>query len=464
MARGSGVFRVGEGEEARLTPEGPTAAEIHSRGYLPFRVHASEVYRLRPAFPGTAVVIDDRAFEVVAEVEVAEDAVVYRLVPWPDSQVVRDRVVYGPRLVRAAQAERRRVAQRRRYRPFRFLLYPLVGLLPEAPQERLCDRLGLYSVTATLVSGLGEGLSVLALIWLSTQVAGPWRARLLGLAVPAVFLLVLPGLGRAFGALAFRETAGSALVILAWEATRALGRRFERPDDTVVPLTRQAFWARLALPDRVATEADGSILVRGLLPHLSWKAGTRLRAGEDYWLVTPLPPALERGRLVYSHQLTPLEEPVTERTPTPVPPTAYAQEVLAQVHREWDDLMGAGFSWLVSLLPTAVQKRAVERLGGPPAILRSTIVSALVAMALALYILQFLPRSPAADPLAPWFGALALALLVDGGVRLYRASQGGYAPSVLALVLPCDSLRPERLAYHAHRDAERRALGALQRS
>jgi hypothetical protein len=55
--------------------------------------------------------------------------------------------------------------------------------------------------------------------------------------------------------------------------------------------------------------------------------------------------------------------------------------------------------------------------------------------------------------------ALAAAALVgDGLARVRAARRGRYAPSLLRLVLPSDPLRPERIAYHAHRDAERRVL------
>ena len=86
--------------------------------------------------------------------ELPEDhLVVYRLRAWPESEVIRDRVVYGPAFVEAAEADRERARFRDRARPWRFLLYPVVGLLPEEEQGRFCDRLGLYAVTATLVSG-----------------------------------------------------------------------------------------------------------------------------------------------------------------------------------------------------------------------------------------------------------------------------------------------------------------------
>jgi hypothetical protein len=54
--------------------------------------------------------------------------------------------------------------------------------------------------------------------------------------------------------------------------------------------------------------------------------------------------------------------------------------------------------------------------------------------------------------------ALALLTLVDCGARAAASRRGRYAPSLLRFLVPADLLRPERVAYHAHRDAERRAL------
>jgi hypothetical protein len=43
-------------------------------------------------------------------------------------------------------------------------------------------------------------------------------------------------------------------------------------------------------------------------------------------------------------------------------------------------------------------------------------------------------------------------------VRVALARAGRYAPSLWRAVLPGDTLRPERVAYRAHREAERRTL------
>jgi hypothetical protein len=133
------------------------------------------------------------------------------------------------------------------------------------------------------------------------------------------------------------------------------------------------------------------------------------------------------------------------------------------VRREWDD-WNAGFAWVTSLLPVELQARAFEHRGGPAAARRPVHWTAGFAIAASLFILSLLPSSPAGDPVAPLLGLLAVALLLDGGLRLRAAWNGRYAPSLLRFLIPTDILRPERVAYHAHRDAERRALQGLDPS
>lgn len=461
-----GRFRVRDGEEARLTPGAAAAAEVWSRGFLPLRMRSEGGYARRPAFPGTAVVLGERTYEVLTETELPEDGlVVYRMRPWPDGEVARDRVVYGPAFVRAAEAEREEARVRARARPWRVLLYPLVGLLPEEAQVRACDRLGLYAVTATLVSGLVESFGVMLALFVLRRISEPGLAILFVVFLPGLVLLVLPGLGRAFGAAFLRETGGSAPVCLAFEVLRTLGAAREARDRSFVPLTRPAFWERLGRPDAVEESPDGSFLFRGLLPHLTWGGSRRLAAGRDYLSVLLQPPVLDRGRLVYEYRLLPLGEPPGPGEPPPTPParTAYADEVLNGVHREWDGFNGA-FGWLTSMLSSDVQARAFAHRGGPAAARRAAMASAGACGVVALYLLSFLPGGPAADPLAPFVAFVSGALILDAARRILAARRGRYAPSLFRFALPSDSLPPERRAYHAHRDAERDALGVLGRS
>jgi len=460
----TGRFSVAEGEEARLTPGAAADAEVWSRGFLPLRARSEGSYRLRPAFPGTAVVLGSQTYEVTSETELPEDGlVVYRLRVWPEGEVVRDRVVYGAAFVRAAESERQRARGREQARPFRFLLYPIVGLLPEEQQVHLCDRFGLYAVTASLASGLVEGLLVLLLPVLLAR-GGPAHAIGAVTTSPAFALLALPAFGRAFSAFFLRETGGSWPVVVAYEALRALGVRFSRHDRTIVPLTRTAFWERLARPDDVTSEPDGSLVYRGLLPHLSWGGARNLEAGGDYWQATPEPAVFDHGRLVHAYRLVPLGDPRGPGEPPPVAPqpAAYAEEVMDGVRREWDEL-NHGFAWLTSLMPEELQARAFDHRGGPPAARRATLWTAGAGALAAAYVLSFLRGTPG-DPVSPVLGAIALLLLIDGAQRFAASRRGRYAPSLLRLVIPSDVLRPERVAYHAHRDKERLILAERRSS
>jgi len=454
-------WRVSDGEEAHLVPGPPPAAEIRSSGALPLRARRPALHHARPAFPGTAVVLGEAVFEVVGEDE-TDGAVLYRLRPWPDGEVFRDRVVYGPAFVRSVEAGRQNERRHARVRPWRFLLYPLVGMLPEELQERLSDRLGIYSVTATLVSGLVESFLVLALLALFGAVADRGRSVALLLAAPGLILLVLPGLGRAFGAFFLRETGGSPVVIAAVDVLQALGALRERARDDFSPLTRSEFWRRLAEPDALLPSPDGSVLLRSRLPHLGWDRARRLEAGHDYWQVEPQPPERQGRRFAYSYRLRPLGDPPEPGAPGPAPPapTAYADEVMGGVRCEWDAL-NSGFAWLTSMLDAELQSRAFSHRGGPAAVRRATIATAVAGALLAIYLLSFLPGPPG-DPLAPVVALASLLLLLDAGRRLRATWAGRYAPSLLRAVLPSQVLRPERLAYHAHRDAERRlrSIGA----
>jgi hypothetical protein len=116
---------------------------------------------------------------------------------------------------------------------------------------------------------------------------------------------------------------------------------------------------------------------------------------------------------------------------------------------------------LTSLLAADVQARAFAHHGGAPAARRPTLATAAAGAALGGYLLHFLPGPPG-DPLAPAIAVLGLLLLADGAQRFRAARAGRYAPSLLRFLLPSNVLRPERLAFQAHRDAEQDALGVLR--
>jgi hypothetical protein len=58
---------------------------------------------------------------------------------------------------------------------------------------------------------------------------------------------------------------------------------------------------------------------------------------------------------------------------------------------------------------------------------------------------------------------LSAGLVFDAARRIRATRRGRYAPSLFRFLLPSDPLRPERAAYHAHRDADRDALAFADR-
>jgi hypothetical protein len=276
--------------------------------------------------------------------------------------------------------------------------------------------------------------------------------------LPMLFGLVFPGAGRVLFAAIFKEIAGWWVLVLAERWGMGRGGRPRRLDTSVLPITRDAFWARLAQADRQQTEEDGTLLVTSTLAHLTWSGGRRLQSPSgDWWLAGNLPPRVEAGRLVYRYSLTPLLDPEAggERGPEAPSARAYQDEVAEQIAREWDDLLIAG-AWFVSLLPAPVQQRAFAPRGGAALVAGKAKLTAGLEIAFGVYMivsgLLWVGLSP--------MDLVSLGFVIEGGLRLGQASRREYAPSVLGLAF-ADLLRPERVAYHLHRDAERETLASL---
>jgi len=438
-------WRIDDGEEARLTPEGPTAASIASRGPFPFlRARSPGQPPLRPAFPGSCVSLADGDFEVV-EAREQDGGALYLLEPWPAGHVRRDRFAYGPGLVRRARALREAEERARRARRFSLVLLPLLGSLPEPLQRTQAERLGFDPPRATQASALVELTAGLLLAFTAGSVG------------PAA-LLIAPGALRLLAASVTGDVAGQWLVTLPLRLAGAAWQRLAEWRPGRPALARDEFWRRLARPDALEPQADGSVVVAGALPHLTWDGVHVLESNGERWRPEGLGLSLERGRPVYRYRLTPQSqaEPAGARRPSG---NAYADEVRTGLQAEWDDVLRA-FAGLVSLLPSDVQARAFGPRGGPAAARRSVFVSAAVEIAVAVYVLSFFPGPPG-DPVGPCLGLLAVVTLGEALLRLKRAHEGGYAPSLWGRLLPPTLFRPERGAWERHRAAERAALDRL---
>lgn len=443
-------LEVAPGEWARLAAGGGTDAVIESRGFLPIRVRA-EGTQTRPAHPGTAVEIGGEWYE--ASTETAEgDRVVYGLRRWPAGEVLRETVHYGPALVGAAQEERERAERHRRGGGAARIAYPLIGLLPETRQRLVCARLGLEPGVATAAGAVGE-MAVLA--WLASQGAGVEAGgdpAGLGLYAALIRSIVLgPAFGlavlRGLAAVAVDAVAGSPPVVALFRLGQLLRLGVERFDRGVVPLTRDAFWARLELADRQRPGPDGSVDVESALPHVGWNRSPRVQEAGRGWRVEVLPPVLVRGRLIWRYRLHPQDDAAAAQAPSP---TLYRDELWRELAREWQDLLSSGFAPVVSLLPVAAQRRATRERG--PAGIRSGALFS-VAVELLVGILWGTAREPL-------MVAAGVALGADGVLRLIQVVRGDYAPSLLGRLMD-GYLRPERKPFQEHLEAERSALGQL---
>jgi hypothetical protein len=397
------------------------------------------------------VKLGEQIFEVVEERE-EPGRVVYHLRPWPEGQVLRQTILYGEEFIRGIQEQRLFVEKREKARRYSWLFYPFVGLLPEDEQIRVADRFGLDPIIATFSSGLFEALLA---FWLWSYIAKSLQTHhsvVLPLAAPVFgMLFVVPGALRAVFAILLNEVAGSLFVAAARRVRQAFASERQRLDRTFLPLTRQAFRKRLLLPDRHTKEADGALLVESLLPHLSWVSSPRLVNGEDIWMVSPLPPVLRRGRLTFSYRLNPLTDPENAGDLPPPGQDTYQREVMDRIDEGWERRLDAGGAWLVSLLPSATQQRA---LGSR----RARAVQKAAAVTAATTLVAGIVLLAVGGTMMVFFG---LILTGDAAFRFLRISRARFAPSLLGLLLG-DIASPESRSYRDHREAEREALRRME--
>ena len=208
---------------------------------------------------------------------------------------------------------------------------------------------------------------------------------------------------------------------------------------------------------RSTTEPDGSLLFRGLLPHvtLGRRAAASRRAATTGGS-TPEPAVLDRGRLVHSYRLEPMGDPPRRAEPPARrrPPTAYADEVMDGVRREWDDaepglrlahepaLRGAAGARLRP--PRRARGRAAsDALDGRRRRARGALRAEL-------------PARAAGRPARAAPGSARRRAARRRGAGASGRPARPLCPEPARFAVPTDLLRPERLAYHAHRDAERR--------
>jgi hypothetical protein len=115
-------------------------------------------------FPGTAVLWEERYFEVVGAEALPRGAVRYKLEPWAEHHAMRFTARYDAESEAALAAEWRAAIARERQRKTAGALALLTGHLPAIVQERLGGELGVLPARLTMLSLLSELLLLIAVI------------------------------------------------------------------------------------------------------------------------------------------------------------------------------------------------------------------------------------------------------------------------------------------------------------
>ncbi len=118
--------------------------------------------------PGTAVVWQERIFEVVVAEKAASGGVRYVLEPWRDEHIIRVSESYDEASEAQREAEHRAAMAREKGRKLANLTGVFTGLLPAVVQEHLGSELGLLPTKLTSLSLL---LPLIYIVWVALDVA-----------------------------------------------------------------------------------------------------------------------------------------------------------------------------------------------------------------------------------------------------------------------------------------------------
>lgn len=120
-------------------------------------------------FPGTAVLWDDRYFEVIAADLLPAGGVRYVLADWRDDHTIRQFVTYDEASEAALLADFEKAARQRKHSMLARLSGVVLGHLPEKVQNRLANELGVSPSRMTLLSCLSAVILFSAVIWMSVS-------------------------------------------------------------------------------------------------------------------------------------------------------------------------------------------------------------------------------------------------------------------------------------------------------
>lgn len=158
-------------------------------------------------FPGTAVLWDDRYFEVVAADELQQGGVRYVLEPWRDHHAMRVTDRYDPESEASRAEEYRQSLRHETARKSANVTGVFTGSLPAIVQEHLARELGILAPRLTFISILGEWLVVAGIVL--------WCVSYLMHQEPIPLLLIAPA--------AYLTIENSLRFLIYWTQSRPIG-------------------------------------------------------------------------------------------------------------------------------------------------------------------------------------------------------------------------------------------------
>lgn len=194
---------------------------------------------------GTAVLLDDRPFEVVLRTR-GGGGDLWTLLPWPGNEAMRTVFTLDRGAVARLAAEATEQRRSGRRRVVSMALAPVLGAAPAGLQSSWARRWGFPAVGATVVSAVGElALATVGLMHvLSVSFGGaallPGRVAWLGLVAPA---LAVEAVVRLKHAAATGEPIGTALLL----PLTALASAEPSPASCDAPVVRHAGPGRLVV-------------------------------------------------------------------------------------------------------------------------------------------------------------------------------------------------------------------------
>lgn len=185
----------------------------------------------RPNYPGSAVLFEDRWWEVAGiERDPASHTTAYRLSPWPESEPLRQSFeLHRANCERHRQAHFEALKEKERGRRLGLAFF-FTALLPAEDQRELASRHGLDPVLATAISsavltmGSVAGLLLAFAFKRGLPMGGAQGIAEFAVSIfPILLYLAVEGLVRLSSAMSSGEPMGSALVVVPMTLLRALG-------------------------------------------------------------------------------------------------------------------------------------------------------------------------------------------------------------------------------------------------